>query len=120
MASSRRQQRVNHLLQHELSRLLEFESDDPRLSGLTVSAVEVSHDLRQAKVFIVAVGEREKEVRQGLQHATPFLRRELARRVQLRAVPDLSFAFDRSIDQGDRIERLLRQVKEDLHDDKAE
>jgi ribosome-binding factor A len=120
MANSRRQQRVNHLLQHELSRLLEFESDDPRLSGLTVSAVEITPDLRQAKVFVVAVGEREKEVREGLRHATPFLRRELAHRVQLRAVPELTFAFDHSIDQGDRIERLLRQVQADRHDDKAE
>jgi ribosome-binding factor A len=117
MATTRRQQRVNHLLQHELSRLLEFESDDPRLSGLTVSAVEITPDLRQAKVFIVAVGEREKEVRQGLRHATPFLRRELARRIQLRVVPNLDFAFDRSIDEGDRIERLLLEVKDDLRPD---
>ncbi len=116
MASTRRQQRVNRILQHEISSLLEFESDDPRLSGVTVSAVEISPDLRYARVFIVGSGdaEREKEIQHGLKSALPFLRRELARRVQLRLVPELDFKFDRSIEQGERIERLLRDVKDDL------
>ena len=112
MANSRRQQRVNQLLQQELSRLLESESNDPRLEGLTVSGVEISSDLRHARVFIVALADaaREKAVKHGLQSATPFLRRELGRRVQLRVVPDLSFSFDRSIDYGNRIEQLLNEL----------
>ncbi|MBI1802575.1 MAG: 30S ribosome-binding factor RbfA [Chloroflexi bacterium] len=112
MATTRRQQRVNHLLQHELSSLLEFKSNDPRLQGLTVSAVEVSPDLKHAQVFIVAVGdsEREREVSSGLKSAAPFLRRELGRRVKLRLVPEIDFTFDRSIDTGDRIERILRDL----------
>ncbi len=110
--STRRQQRVNHLLQHEISNLLEFELNDPRLRGITVSAVEISPDLKHARVFIVAVGDaaREKEIHAGLHRASSFLRRELARRVQLRVVPELDFAFDRSIETGDRIERLLRNL----------
>jgi ribosome-binding factor A len=119
MATTRRQERINHLLQKQVSSLLEFELSDPRLQGLTVSAVEISPDLRHARVFIVAVGdpEREKEIRHGLQSAVPFVRRELARRVQLRIVPELDFAFDHSIEQGDRIERLLREAQRATHDE---
>lgn len=113
MATTRRQERINHLLQHELSALLEFESNDPRLQGVTVSGVEISPDLRHARIFIIATSdpEREKEIRAGLRSATSFLRRALGRRVQLRAVPELDFVFDRSLEQGDRIEQLLREVK---------
>jgi ribosome-binding factor A len=111
MATSRRQQRVNHALQHEISKLLETELNDPRLEGLTVSGVEISPDLRRARVFIIAVADaaREREVRAGLESATPFLRRELGKRVQLRIVPELDFRFDRSLDHGARIEQLLRE-----------
>ncbi len=112
MATTKRQQRVNRLIQQEISKLLEFEMEDPRLHGVTVSAVEVSADLRNARVFIVGLEDaaREKEVRAGLLHAIPFLRRELGQRVQLRLVPELSFAFDHSIDRGARIEQLLREA----------
>ncbi len=111
MATSRRQERVNHELQKEISSLIEFDSSDPRLAGVTVSGVEISPDLKMARVFVVATNndERNKEIRRGLQSATPFFRRELARRVKLRLVPDLDFVFDRSFEQGDRIERLLRE-----------
>ncbi|MEP7198934.1 MAG: 30S ribosome-binding factor RbfA [Chloroflexota bacterium] len=112
MASTIRQQRVNRLLQHEISSLLEFEVDDPRLVGITVSAVEVSSDLTHARVFIVAVGDakRAREIRQGLRHAIPFLRRELGQRIQLRVVPDFDFAFDDSMARAARVEELLREV----------
>ena len=115
MATTRRQQRVNHLLQQEVSKLLEFELSDPRLQGVTVSGVEISPDLKHARVFIVSTGDaaQETEVRHGLQSATPFLRRELSRRIQLRAVPEIHFAFDHSIEHADRIERLLREVHDE-------
>ena len=113
MATTRRQGRVNHLLHKEISSLIEFESSDPRLHGVTVSAVEISPDLKHARVFVVASGDeqRNREIRRGLRSAAPFFRHELARRVQLRLVPELDFVFDRSIEQGDRIEHLLREAK---------
>src|SRR5919201_292310 len=114
MATSRRQERVNHLLQKEISSLIEFESSDPRLQGVTVSAVEISPDLRQARVFVVATGdeERDREIRHGLRSAKRFFRRELARRIQLRLVPELDFVFDRSFEEGQRIERLIREARQ--------
>src|SRR5574341_1158697 len=113
MATTRRQQRVNHLLQQEIGRLLEFEIEDPRLHGLSASGVEISPDLRHARIYVVGFGDRahEKEVRAGLEHATPFLRRELAHRIQLRLVPELEFVFERSLDRGGRIEELLREAQ---------
>ena len=112
MATSRRQERINHLLQRELSSLIEFESSDPRLQGVTLSAVEISPDLKHARVFVVAGAdaERNREIKRGLHSAAPFLRHELARRVKLRLVPELDFVFDRSFEQGDRIERLIRDA----------
>jgi ribosome-binding factor A len=109
MATSRRQQRVNHLLHHEISNVLERELDDPRLTGLTVSGVEISPDLRYARVFIVMAADAlpEVEARAGLESAKPVLRRELAKRVQLRVMPELDFRFDHSLDYAERIERLL-------------
>ena len=114
MANNRRQQRVNHLLQQEVSKLLEFELEDPRLDGLTVSAVEISPDLKHARIFIVSNGDEasETEMRHGLQSATPYVRRELAKRMQLRAVPEIHFAFDHSIERSARIEKLLREVRD--------
>ncbi|MBI5877815.1 MAG: 30S ribosome-binding factor RbfA [Chloroflexi bacterium] len=112
MATTKRQQRVNHLIQQEISKLIEYEMEDPRLNNITVSGVEVSPDLRHARVYVVGFTDpaREKDVRAGLARAVPFLRRELGRRVQLRLVPELSFTFDHSIDRGARIEELLREA----------
>jgi ribosome-binding factor A len=112
MATTRRQERVNHLLHKELSSLIEFESSDPRLQGVTVSAVEISPDLKYARVFVVAGhdDDRNKEIRRGLHSAAPFLRHELAQRVKLRLVPELEFVFDRSFERGDRIEQLIREA----------
>lgn len=113
MANNRRQQRVNHLLQQEVSKLLEFELEDPRLDGLTVSAVEISPDLKHARIFIVSNGDaaQETEMRHGLQSATPYVRRELAKRMQLRAVPEIHFAFDHTIERAARIEKLLNEAR---------
>ena len=88
---SRRTERVNDLLREEISDLLRTELHDPRIGGLvTVTHVDVSPDLRRADVYVSVLGtdEERASTMAALEHARPFLRRELSRRLQLRYTPD--------------------------------
>jgi len=110
--TTRRQARVAEQIQIELSKLIEQEIDDPRLNLVGITDVTVSADLREANVYASALpGEAVKaEVLAGLEHARGFLRRGLAERIQLRVVPELHFHWDKSLETGDRISRLLDQI----------
>ncbi|MGI8588457.1 MAG: 30S ribosome-binding factor RbfA [Chloroflexia bacterium] len=110
---TRRQQQVGDLIQREISVMITRELRDPRLGFITVTSVDVSADLRHARVFYSVMGtpEEQKATQAVLEHAVGFLRHELASRVDLRYVPDLSFRNDPSIAQGDRISRLLAEIE---------
>ena len=113
--SLKRSERVADLIKAELSDILLKEVRDPRIGSVTITAVELTDDLRSAKVFYVRLGEdtASREVEEGLHKASGFLKRELGKRLQLRYVPALDFFYDRSFEYGDRIERLLAQVKQE-------
>ncbi len=100
---NRRTQRVSELLRKELSWLFAKEMNDPRLPTLvSITMVEVSADLRHAKVFISVMGDNQEKgsTLEMLKSATGFLRRELKPRLDLRYVPQLTFRQDDSIEQG--------------------
>jgi ribosome-binding factor A len=86
---------------------------DPRIGYITVTGVKMSDDLRVAKVFWSMIGseEQRKETQKGLDAAKAFVRREVTARVKLRVSPEVYFSFDPSLEEGDKIERLLKQVK---------
>ena len=107
-----RQQRVAELLYEELSILIGNELSDPRLSLVQVTNVDVSKDLRNVKVFVSHDDENvtKQQVLQGLRHATPYLRRQIASRASLRAVPELLFYYDDTPEKAARIDALLRQI----------
>jgi ribosome-binding factor A len=108
--TSRRQERISELLHQELSLLISAELIDPRLEEamVTVTHVQLSADLHNVRVFVEHVLPREKsrQVLAALQHAEGFLRRALAENLNLRVVPELSFA----IDETERRARHLDQV----------
>ena len=107
-----RQQRVAELLYEELSIMIGNELDDPKLSLIQVTRVEISRDLRNAKVF-VSHQQEEVPVRDVLKHlrrAAPFLRSNLAERCGLRAAPELSFYYDDIPSKAARVDELLRQI----------
>lgn len=110
---TRRIERINNLIRQEISELLREEINDPRLDAfISVTKVSTSIDLSHAKVFI-SVLENEKrrnEVLQGFTAASGFLRKELAQRLRLKHIPELSFQFDDSIKHGDEVLRLIEQV----------
>ena len=107
---TRRSERVNELLRHELSQLIGRDLQDPRLAGIvTVTMVETSNDLKRAQVSVSVMGSpkvKEATMR-GIISASGYMRRELGKRLSLKYVPDLSFVLDESLDQADHIYRLL-------------
>jgi ribosome-binding factor A len=110
----RRVGRIEEQLRMELSEIIEREIQDPRIGLVTVTAVKVSPDLRHARVFISVLGDAEqrKKSLQGLSSAAGFTRRALSQRLHhLRRIPELTFAYDESIETGSRIEKLLDEVK---------
>lgn len=103
---------VGGLIQAEISDLLVRKIKDPRLERITITGVEVSRDLKQARVFFSRFGASEdvRRGREGLMRASGFIRRELGMRLQLRRVPELEFIPDRSFDYGERIDNLLKDL----------
>lgn len=107
-----RSRRVGEQIQRELASLLQFEIADPRLTGITVTAVEVSRDFSYAKVFYSFFGEgRDRDgVQKALEGAAGLLRRELGHKLTTRATPKLSFHYDNSIEDGNRLSSLINKA----------
>ena len=116
-----RARRVAEQIRQELADLLLREMKDPRVAGVSFTAVDVTRDLEHAKVwFTVYTGEHEA-AREGLTRAAGFLRSELAQRMKMRMVPKLSFQYDASVERGAHLSQLISEaVEEDRrhhHDD---
>jgi ribosome-binding factor A len=115
MSSEIRQQRVAELLFQELTIMVAGELNDPRISLAEVVKVDISKDLRNAKVFVHhnddAVTRR--DLLKGLEHATPWLRGQLAIRCGLRVVPELQFVYDDTPERAARVDELLRKIAEE-------
>ncbi len=116
-----RVERVAEQMKKEIARILRDELKDPRLEAglVSVTGVELSSDLRYARVYVSVYGDeaQKREVMGGLARATGFVRREIARRLPLRYTPEITFKFDASIAHGDHINRLLARVKAEEQDD---
>lgn len=112
-----RARRIADLIRHALADIVRREIRDPRVGMVTVTEVRVSHDLKHARVFVSSLGApgaRTVAV-EGLNHAAPFLRRALGRAVTLRSVPELVFVEDATLEHGERVERLLREIHDGEH-----
>ena len=109
-----RAERVAQLLKQEIADLLMKEVKDPRLGLVTVNRVELSKDLRHAKVYVgsLELGATRSNLLQGLESASGFIRRELRKRLDLRRVPELLFRIDENVEYGVRIASLLREIEE--------
>jgi ribosome-binding factor A len=123
MSSSTRQHRVADRIQVELSEIIRTRLKDPRRGFMTVTRVEVSSDLRAARVFVSALTESElEEIMRTLERAQGFLRSELGKRIRLRHTPQLQFIPDRSGEHAQRIAELLHDLHErgELRDEEPE
>ena len=111
----RRIDRIEEQLRIELSEIIEREIQDPRIGLTTVTAVKVSPDLRQARIFVTVLGDdaQRKKALEGLRSAASFVRRSLSKRLHhMRRIPELSFDYDEAVEKGMRIEQLLDQIKQ--------
>jgi ribosome-binding factor A len=110
---SHRIERVNQLIRQEISELLRREIKDPRLSQfIAVTEVATSPDLRQARVYISFISDEQQkqDALDALAGASNFFRKEMARTLRLRRIPELSFHWDNSIERGARIMNLIDDV----------
>lgn len=107
-----RQQKTAEQIKIILSELLLREMNDPRLQGVTITAVTIDRELQYADVYVHALGDdsREREVMQALDKASGFLRYELAQRVSLRTTPQFHFHWDAALAQADEVDRILSQL----------
>jgi len=108
-----RPERLAEAIKAEVSDLLFHEVKDPRIGFVTITAVEVTPDLRTAKIYASVYGspEEQRAAIEALQKARGFLRGELGRRIRLRYTPEISFKFDPSIIRGARVMELLSEIK---------
>jgi ribosome-binding factor A len=122
MVSEARAKRIGDRIQEELSEILQREVADPRLSMITVTAVDVDRELAYATIYLTAMGgdQRRQEVLDALEGAQGYLRREMAGRIQLRTFPRLRFRWDFSQTRGARIDELLDMLKAEQTEDEGE
>lgn len=115
MLPYKRSQRVGDLLREEIADIIMRKVKDPRIGFVTVTGVTLTDDLKIAKVFVSILKEEEREATLAvLNAATSFIRSEVARRVRMKSIPSLEFKIDESIEYGDRIDKLLREIKEKI------
>jgi ribosome-binding factor A len=108
----KRADRVAELIMTEMSDIIFKQVKDPRVQAITITAVKVTDDLRNAKIYFVEMGKDEcsPDVKTGLAKAAGFIRRELGKRLQLRCVPEIMFIHDQSFGYGSRIDKLLADI----------
>ena len=111
----RRPERVADILREEISQIVGFELEDPRLTMVTVTDVRLSDNLRDARVYVTVAGD-EKEHQtalSALQHAAPYVRKRLGLSLNLSRTPEIHFVRDFIEEQGERVDHLLYQIEKE-------
>lgn len=109
--SYKRSERVGDQMLHEVAEILLRKIKDPRIGFVTVTAVEISDDLRNAKIFVSVLGGDKDETLRGLKSASAFIRSELGRRMRIKFVPELLFRIDDSAERGARMMDIFRGIE---------
>lgn len=111
--SQLRAAKVRELMKQEASRIILRELKDPRIGFVTVTKVDITGDLREAKIYVSLMGsdEEKKNTLAGLESSLGFVRRELGQCIKLRFTPQISFAVDHSLDYSAEIQSLLTKIE---------
>lgn len=118
-----RSERIAQQIRRELAEIIRLELKDPRIGMMTITDVEVSHDMAYAKVFYTLMGEEDKteETAKALARSAGFLRSQLAPRFKLYRIPELEFIYDSSIEAGTVLSELIdKAVASSTTDDEKE
>jgi ribosome-binding factor A len=110
---SRRTDQVGEAIRESVAEIIARGLKDPRIGFVTITRVEVTPDLRTARVLFSVLGDQAQKdkTRAGLQQAAGFIRREIGRRIQIRYTPELQFHYDAGIDATDRVARILQETQ---------
>ena len=110
-----RSARVGDQIKKEISEIVQTELRDPGLGFVTITAVEMSADLKHAMVYYSVLGTEEQKKNSGkaLKRASGFIQQQVGKRVRLKYLPALEFKYDRSLEYGEKIDRLLHQIEEE-------
>lgn len=110
---SLKKERMDNILMKEISRILQFELKNPKLGFVTVTDVQCTNDLSIAKVYVTFLGKKERNDSgmRILNQSKGFIRSTLAKKLKIRKTPDLIFVQDRSLEQGNRIEKILEEME---------
>ncbi len=113
--SNIRANRVAEQMKKEMGEILTQKVKDPRIGFVTVTDVEISPDLQESKVFISIFGDEEEKEQTlvGLAKSKGFIRSEIGKRIRLRKVPEINFEIDETIEYGNKIERIIRDLNRD-------
>ena len=110
---SRRTLRLNRAIQQEISRLIEKELKDPRLTGVvSITEVALSEDLRHVRVYVSTIGDAatQEQTLEGFKAASGYIRREVSTNLRMRHAPEFTFEYDNSIEHGAALLQILDQV----------
>jgi ribosome-binding factor A len=106
-----RLQRLSETIREELTELIEYEMDDPRVEGISVTDVHIAPDGRRARIMVALPVDTSRPMAlSALEHARPFLRTQIAHRLQLRRTPDLQFELDAVVDPA-RLTNIMRRIR---------
>lgn len=114
MLGSKRSLRLGDMILKEISEMLiKGDVRDPRIEPVVLTGIKLTEDLGFARVYFTIIGDQidKQNVIEGLQSASSYIKRELSRRVRIRKIPDLKFEFDEILQEGYRVDELLRKTK---------
>ncbi|MBZ5516581.1 MAG: 30S ribosome-binding factor RbfA [Acidobacteriia bacterium] len=111
LSHGHRHERLADQIRIEVAEMIEGELRDPRIGFATVTGVELSPDLRHARVRVSGTGAEEGETLAGLSSAAGYVRREIGSRLRLRRAPEIVFELDRGVEGMERVQKLLDEIK---------
>ena len=108
-----KQEKMNHICQRAISEIIQFELKDPKVGFVTITDVQVTNDNSYAKVFVSFLGKQERAEAglKALNRSKGFIRSSLAKRLSIRKTPEIIFEIDHSLEQGNKIEKILAEIK---------
>ncbi len=106
-------ERINHMIMEEVSKILMLEVKDERFKFVTVTDCDTSNDLSYCKIYVTVLEqEKKEETLKALNNASGFIRGELAKRIEIRNIPELKFIYDESVFYGEKIDKIIDEINE--------
>ncbi len=122
MSNQMRVEKLQELIKQEVGKILLMDIKDSRIGFVTVTGVEMTGDLREAKIYVSIMGNDDqiKSSLEGLNSALGFIRREIGKRIKIRFTPEISFALDKSLDYSEHIQKLLLKIQAEERSNRIE